>query len=265
MDLADDDMRDLILCIKSSFTYAAKLVSTTLVEVSSNKDQTLILGSFRVSNNLLDLIARLESFMGSGVAARLVGVVKSWLPDLVMGLGSPYLLNRVNNDISLTFSEIKQNFPFWPSLVARIELLEPSESIDSTDEKDNSNTKSEHPVFRKLMEMVFSLARANRSVQDALGVIFMAGAASALESDDFDSLFMLLRFLTQKLVGEEDVYWDRLDAMAHNLQELFPLVVNKLGERRPEEAVDELAMARAVLEPVWANRYGTGKSSWMEE
>lgn len=265
LDLVEDDMRDLILCIKSSFTYAAKLVSLILVDVSGNEVRPLILGSFHVVNQLLDLIACLESSMGSGFAGRVVGAAKSWLPDLVVGLGSPYLLNEVNDDISSTFSKIKQSFPFWLSVVARIELHKLLKSNDSGGEEDNRDTKSEHLVFCKVMEIVVSLARVNRDVQDAFGMIFMAGAVSGLESDDFGSVLGLLRFLTLRLVGEEDVYWDRLDMMVSTLHELFPLIVNKLEGCGSVEVANELAMARGVLEPVWTNCNRTGKSSWMEE
>ncbi|XVF59279.1 hypothetical protein PTKIN_Ptkin07bG0262700 [Pterospermum kingtungense] len=260
----EDKSKEFILCVKSSFTYATKLLN--LVLDAATKASPAPVESFNLANDLLDLIISVELFMGSNYAARLVAAAKPWLPDLVLALGSPSMLEQSPERRYLTaLDHIKLHFPSWPLILAKVELAEMSEG--DQEEADDRVSEPEFPEFKKLMGMIISLLKGNRSILDAVGVIFLASSIVGLERTDFGLLLGLLRFICLKLIGKEDREWNGLDMMLVSLPDIYPRIERGLEEQGDEDDEShKLNNARALLEPVWLYHvYETERFSEMEE
>lgn len=252
LQLTEDDMKEMTICLKSSFTYMVKLLNLVLTDTSEASRVQLEI--FDLANHLLDLIISVELSLGYGCVMRLIAAAKPWLPDLVVALGSTYMLNKIHGDVSLTMSDISTHFPSWPSVIARMEVDELSE--DCSEVEDESISRSEkYPAFKKLLQTVLVLLRANVHLLDAVGMIFLAGSLFGLERDNDGLVLGLLHFVTAKLVGHENQHWDQLDMMLASLDQIYLPIEKKLGEQIPGYRQNRLSAARALLEPVWMNHH----------
>ncbi|KAL3726220.1 hypothetical protein ACJRO7_031156 [Eucalyptus globulus] len=264
LQLTEDDMKEMTTCLKSSFTYMVKLLNLVLTDTSEASKVQLEI--FDLANHLLDLIISVELSLGYGCVMRLIAAAKPWLPDLVVALGSTYMLNKIHADVSLTMSDISTHFPSWPSVVARMEVDELSE--DCSEVEDESISRSEkYPAFKKLLQTVLVLLRANVNLLDAVGMIFLAGSLFGLEGENDGLVLGLLHFVTAKLVGHENRHWDQLDMMLASLDQIYLPIEKKLGEQIPGYRQNRLSAARALLEPVWMNHHSfeSGRFSEMDE
>ena len=106
----EDELKDIFPCLKSSFSYAAKLLSLILRDASEASSPSL--EALVLANNLFDLVASIDLCLGSGFAGRLVAAAKPWLPDLVLALGFVGILqqNQVDSTYSTVLHHIKSNF-----------------------------------------------------------------------------------------------------------------------------------------------------------
>ncbi|KAG6395914.1 hypothetical protein SASPL_142047 [Salvia splendens] len=258
--LFQDDLKDLIICLKSSFTYGAKLVSVVLKagEVSS-----LQRGAYSLANELFNLLVAVEEHLGYACAARFSTVVEPWLPDLVLALGSSCLLEQ-NIDEGLTF-DLSENptlhVPSWFHKLARIELCE----LRST----GSDEEIEHPndflAFKGLVETMSKLLGVNAEILDAVGVTFLTGSLSALRSKNLDTVFGVLHFVCRKLIRAQD--WKELKFMLASVEKFY----NELEREADKEDISEddrhkLNGAKTLLEPVWTSFiYEQGRHSMEEE
>uniref|UniRef100_A0A0D9VWE3 Condensin complex subunit 1 C-terminal domain-containing protein n=1 Tax=Leersia perrieri TaxID=77586 RepID=A0A0D9VWE3_9ORYZ len=140
-----NDLKDIFMLTRSSFTYAAKLLHLVL----SNSTETPPEEAFFLANNLLDLVPSVESASGSKYALSLISIVKQWLPVLILGLGCRWLIGpqaEANNMHALVESDL----PLWVAALAKNELLvaeAPRE--DGQSEQGSEDSKSS----RKLAEM----------------------------------------------------------------------------------------------------------------
>ncbi|KAF7130526.1 hypothetical protein RHSIM_Rhsim10G0100700 [Rhododendron simsii] len=129
LQFKEEDFKDAFLCLKSSFTYFAKLLN--LVLVSSNGDSLPPPEAQNLANGLLDLIVSMELFLGSGYATRVVAAMKPWLPDLILALGSAHIQKQTVEDRESEFScyplwlTIWGSFLEWKMLQSAMVLLEP--------------------------------------------------------------------------------------------------------------------------------------------
>ncbi|KAI3407563.1 uncharacterized protein J3R85_020874 [Psidium guajava] len=264
LQLTEDDTKEITMCLKSSFTYMVKLLNLVLTD--TNEASRIQLEIFDLANLLLDLIISVELSLGYGCAMRLIAAAKPWLPDLVVALGSTYMLNKIQGDISITVLDISTRFPSWPSVVARMEVDELSE--DCSEEEDESISQSDkYPAFKKVMRTVLVLLKANANLLDAVGMIFLAGSVIGLERDNDGLVLGLLHFVTTKLVGQENRHWDQLDTMLASLDQIYLPIEKKLGEQISGYRQNRLNAARALLEPVWMNHHNfeSGRFSEMDE
>lgn len=264
LHFTEDDMKEITMCLKSSFTYTVKLLNLVLTDTSEASRVQLEI--FDLANHLVDLIVSVELSLGYGCAMRLIAAAKPWLPDLVVALGSTYILNKIHGDISLTVSDISTHFPSWPSVVARMEVYELSE--DCSEVEDESISQSEkYPAFKKVMRTVVVLLKANANLLDAVGMIFLAGSVIGLERDNDGLVLGLLHFVTAKLVEQENRRWDELDMMLASLDQIYLAIEKKLGEQISGYRQNQLNAARALLEPVWMNHHSfeSGRLSEMDE
>ncbi|OMO56480.1 hypothetical protein CCACVL1_26516, partial [Corchorus capsularis] len=261
--LKEEHLKELILCVKSSFSYATKLLN--LVLNAANQASPAPVESFNLANDLLDLIVSGELFLGSSYVARLVATAKPWLPDLILALGSATLLEQsLERAYMNALDHIKLHFPSWPLILAKIELAEMKEG--DPEEEDDRVPEPEFPEFKKLMGMIVSMLKGNRSILDAVGMIFMVSSIVGLERKDFGLLLGLLRFVCLKLIGQEDREWTGLDRMLISLPDIYPRIEREVEELGDEDGNHKLHDAKALLEPVWLYHvYETERFSEMEE
>ncbi|CAK7339662.1 unnamed protein product [Dovyalis caffra] len=263
LQFKEDELNDIFLCLKSSFSYAAKLLNLILSDTSETSPPPT--EAFELVNDMLDLITSIELHLGSGFAAGLVAAAKSWLPDLILALGSLCMLKQtqVESTYITALDCIKVRYPSWPIILAKSELYEirevnPEEVDDITSEPD------EFRVFKKFMEMIVLLLKGKSNILDAVGVIFLTGSVVGLERKDFGVLLGLIHFVCVKLVGEEDRDWNELDMMLASLPDIYPRIEREIEEQSDENARQKLCSARVLLEPVWFyHSHETGRNAWM--
>ncbi|GAV80895.1 Condensin2nSMC domain-containing protein [Cephalotus follicularis] len=265
MQFKEEELKVLIPCLKSSFTYAAKLLNVVLQD-TSQVSQTAP-DMFYLANDLLDLITSIELYLGSGYAARMVAATKPWLPDLVLALGVGCMFKQTQAE-KLYFNAsdcIKHHYPSWLSILAKTELCELSE-VSSGEEGDRVSEPEEFPAFKKLVELIVSLLKRNSNLLDAVGMIFLTGSVVGLERKDFRLVLRLLQFVCVKLIGLEDREWNGFDMMLSSLPDIYPLLEREIEEQSNEDERHILHGSRALLEPVWLYHvYETGRFSVMEE
>ncbi|RDX71533.1 Condensin-2 complex subunit G2, partial [Mucuna pruriens] len=250
----EEDKRNIVLCLKSSFTYAAKILNVLLIE-SSGSSITLP-KAFALANNLLDLIISSESCMGSGYALRLVAAAKPWLPDVILALGSISILKHTDcsEKHSTASEQMKLHSPKWPLIVAKTELFE----VNKAEEDDECSQPEKFSAFNKLLAMLMILLKKNPSIMDAVGVIFMVSSLIGLEQKDFGLALGLLRFVCVKLFKHDNRDWG--DMMLSSLQEIFPKIEREIAEENDEDELEKLTCAKELIEPLWMyHLYETGR------
>ncbi|KAB1214898.1 Condensin-2 complex subunit G2 [Morella rubra] len=259
----EEDLKDIVLCLKSSFTYAAKLVN--LVNRDISEASSLASEAFDLVNDLLDLVSSIELYLGSGNAASLVSAAKHWLPDLVLALGYGHILKQTRGE-GLDFHascRMKHEFPLWLLILAKSELLEISKFV-SEDGEDTVSEFEEVPVSKKLLGMIVTLSKGNPSVLDAVGVMVLTGSLVGLERKDFGLVLGLLHLVCRKLFREDDREWG--DMMLASLQDVYPQIEREMEEQNDEDGRQKLHCAKELLEPVWMHHiYETGRVSMTEE
>lgn len=236
-----DQYEKIHACLKSSFSYGAKLLNVSLANFYEDSPPPAEIHD--LANDLLNLVSIVEIYCGSAYAVRLVTVAKLWLPDLILGLGSNSMLKH-----SVIY---KTHVPSWLKVLAKIELNGPTDA-GSDEEVEGEKTPEEFPAFKKLTEMMIPLLVANSDVLDAVGVIFLNVSAVGLQRKDFGLFLGMLNFVFMKLIKQEGTPWEKFDKMTRSLQELHLQI-----EKEIEELVDggeglrELIQARALVAAAW--------------
>ncbi|OVA07541.1 Condensin-2 complex subunit G2 [Macleaya cordata] len=263
--IKEEDLKEALICLKSCFTYAAKLLNLVLKNATkSSMAQPEVNG---LANNLLNLVVSIELYLGSKNATCLVVAAKPWLSDLILALGSGYILTETfqDRDFHTTSDQGKHAYLPWLSFLAKIELCELSELNQG--EPDSVLEPNTYYVFKKLMEMVILLLRRNPKVLDAVGVIFLIGSSVGLEREEYELVLGLVHFVCVKLVRHEQEEWDELEVMLGFLQKLYPQI--EQGVKDPtisDEGREMLESARVLIEPVWMKyMYEDGGGPTMEE
>ncbi|KAL5821859.1 hypothetical protein ACOSQ3_023741 [Xanthoceras sorbifolium] len=265
LQIKDEDLKEIFICLKSSFSYAAKLLNLVLRD--SSKSSPPPTEAFDLANDLLDLIVSIELYMSPGYAARFIVAAKPWLSDLILALGSGCIFNecRTEGTYVTTSDRIKLHFPSWLLILAKTELNEIS-NVHSQEDRNGVSEPEQYPEFKKLMGMIVSLLKGNRSVLDAVGVIFLSGSMVGLERKDFGLVLGLLHFVCVKLVGVDDREWTGLDMMLVSLPDIYPQIEKETEEQSQEDERMALDGVRVLLEPVWMYHvYETERFSMMEE
>ncbi|KAF2295552.1 hypothetical protein GH714_033180 [Hevea brasiliensis] len=180
----EDNLKDSIICLKSSFSYAAKLLNLILKDATEASPPPQ--EAFDLANDMLDLITSFEIYLGSSFAAHLAAVAKSWLPDLILALGLGGILRHtpVESTYLTALSHVKLHYPSWPLILAKAELFEMKEVNPDEDDHEVSDPE-EFPMFKKFMEMIIPLLKRNPNILDAVGVIFLTHSVVGLERKDF--------------------------------------------------------------------------------
>ncbi|XP_038881151.1 uncharacterized protein LOC120072745 [Benincasa hispida] len=257
----DAEMKEIFLCLKSSWTYAAKLLG----EISRRVEDSLLTETSILGHYLLDLIALTEVHLGSAYASRLVAVAKAWLPDLILALGASCTMRPVEGEeayINL-FEQTKFYFPSWFSIVGKIELSNTSEDSAEEGDDDGSSNKHNSSTFKKFLKMIVTFLKRDHHILDAVGVIFMVGSEVGLERKDFGLVLGLLQFVCRSLYSADDREWG--DIMLASLRRCYPQIEREIEECNGD-GLYQLEKAKALLEPIWLYHiFETGKLSMMNE
>ncbi|VVB09198.1 unnamed protein product [Arabis nemorensis] len=255
----DADMKDMILCMKSTTSYAGKFIN--LVMSHTTEASGPLFEAFELANDLLGLFTTVEISLGSAYASRLVTALNPWIPDLVLALGLCFVNNNNNldeeNSYTSSFNHIKLWFPSWLLTCAKMELDE---------EDETSDFHLQLPTFKRLTNSIVSLLKGNSKVVDGIGYVLLICSAVCIEKKDYSAALGVLHFLCVKLVGREDREWRGLDTMLVSLARIYPIIEGDIGEERNEDEVKKLEAARELLQPVWMYHvYETGRFCMMEE
>ncbi|ESQ39173.1 hypothetical protein EUTSA_v10001287mg [Eutrema salsugineum] len=258
LQFKDADLKDMILCTKSSTSYVGKFIN--LVMSHTTEASCPLFGAFDLANDMLDLFTTVELSLGSAYASRLVTVLNPWIPDLVLAIG-PCFINNNNMEeersYTSSFNHINLHFPSWLLTCAKIELHE----IDET-----SESHLPLPTFKRLRDTIVSLVKGNSKVVDGVGYVLLICSAVCIENKDYTTALGLLHFLCVKLGSREDREWKELDTMLVSLPRIYPIIEREIGEERDEDEVKQLKAARELLQPVWMYHvYETGRFRMIEE
>lgn len=268
--LKEENSKDIVICLKSSFSYAAKLLNLVHKESSDASEPPYEV--FKLANDLLDLITSSELYLGASYTTSLLTVAKPWLPDLILALGSACIHKQTEAEkaYSTVSDHIKLHFPSWPSILAKTELSSATESglNEEGDHVSSISESNEFPGFKRLMETILSLlkGKARSNLFDAIGLILLTCSVAGLQRKDYGLVLGLVWFVCVKLVGQDDKEWNGLDMMLVSLPDIYPYIEKEIEEQCQEEERSKLQNARALLEPVWMYHvYETGRFSLVEE
>nr|XP_011466696.1 PREDICTED: uncharacterized protein LOC101294960 isoform X2 [Fragaria vesca subsp. vesca] len=261
IDFEEEDLKDVIVCLKSSFTYAAKLLALALKDATEASPPPAEASD--LANDMLDLIISIELYLGSTYAGHMVAAVKPWVPDLILALGSGHIMKQIMGEETQTSpaDRIRVHFPSWLLILAKTELSEASE-VQPEDEGDSET--EEFPALKKILTMIFTLLKANVSMQGVFGAIFMIGAVVGLEKKNFGLVLGLLRFVCLKVFKHDDTEWG--DLMLAFLQDIYPQIEREIEEDCDEDGREKLEKAKSLLEPIWLyHLHETGRVSVMDD
>ncbi|KAK6793555.1 hypothetical protein RDI58_007008 [Solanum bulbocastanum] len=247
LQFTEDMLKEIYLCLKSSFTYVAKLMNVVLKSFSEVSQP--LWGAFDIANELLNLYVSIEEHLGYGYAVRLFPAVKPWVPDLILALGSVDLMKKIPGGRTSSFNP-KDDLPLWVSTLARTELAE-QQDTNSDEEPDRISKTGDFKTFKKLVNLMVQLLRANYNVLDAVGLTILNNVLVGLKRKSFDLVFGLLHFVCVKLVRHDEREWKELTSMLTSLQQFYPQLELEEESCNDEDARQELHSARALVEPVW--------------
>lgn len=247
LQFTEDMLKEIYLCLKSSFTYVTKLMNVVLKSFSEASQP--LWGAFDIANELLNLYVSIEEYLGYGYAVRLFPAVKPWVPDLILALGSVSLMKQIPGGRTSSFNP-EDDLPLWVSTLARIELAE-QQDTSSDEEPDRISKMGGFKTFKKLVNLMVQLLRANFTVLDAVGLTILNNLLVGLKRKNFDLVFGLLHFVCVKLVRHDEREWKELTSMLTSLQQIYPQLESELESCNSEDARQELQSAKALVEPVW--------------
>lgn len=260
----EEGLKEMCLCLKSSFSYAAKLLNVVL---KSSEAALPKLGAYDLVNELLNLFISVEELLGHGYASRFVTAIKPWVPDLILAFGSCHLLMKTPGESvhSIASGNGVSTFPSWFSVLAKIELSEITD-IGPEEDTDRYPNSVVFTAFKRLIEMITERLKSNDHVLDSVGAIFLVGSQHALESKHFYLVLGLLHFICVKLVEHKDEEWKKLKLMSASLEEIYRKVEVEAEEpSNGEDGRQILQRARELLEPVWMSCIYHGGHTMEEE
>uniref|UniRef100_A0A0D3FLA8 Uncharacterized protein n=1 Tax=Oryza barthii TaxID=65489 RepID=A0A0D3FLA8_9ORYZ len=241
-----NDLKDILMLIRSSFTYAAKLLH--LVLANSIESQSPPEEAFFLANNLLDLVPSVESAAGSKFALSLVSVVKQWLPVVIMGLGCRWLIGPQAEGNMCDFGG--SCLPLWVVALAKNELLDDEKPRDD-DQSEQASEDSQSS--RKLAEMmVILLKKGSPKILDSVAGVFLSTLKLALQRAEYGVVLGLTRFVCVRLLGSDSSASEKLhlahDSLRENFFEIDKHVRDDLVDS--EESRQQLESAKALIRSI---------------
>ncbi|XP_058081302.1 uncharacterized protein LOC131229378 isoform X2 [Magnolia sinica] len=223
----EEDLKDIFLYLKSSFTYAAKLLNLVLKNCSESSPPSQ--EASYLANNLLNLITSIELHVGSSHV--LIKAAKEG--------GS----NGLSNHGQLSC-------PTWAVLLGKAELNELSEL--SQEEETCSTNEMEFSVFKRLIGVaVLQLKKGNLKILDAVGAVILNSLTATMESRDFGLVFGLVHFVCIKMVGPEYGDWKELELVSASLKEMYIRIEKEIQHPKiGNDGRHRLESAKALIESV---------------
>ncbi|VFR00024.1 unnamed protein product [Cuscuta campestris] len=252
LQLTEEGLKETLLCLKSSFTYAAKLLNLVLKDFFDASTPQPV--AYHLANELLSLTVSIEKHVGHSLATRLLSAARPWVPDLILAFGSFHLMNQTAEDSASVF-------PSWLSILAKIELFELQESSS----EEQTETFCKKLGFKSLVGAMVQRLSANNDVLDAFGTTILNILLVHLESRGFGVLLGLLHFVRVKLVKNDEQKWNDLKMMSVTIQQIY-CQLELLAENSSygESEFQELQSAKALIEPVLYHSQDSQRSPFEE-
>ncbi|XP_077233804.1 ARM repeat superfamily protein [Tasmannia lanceolata] len=247
----EGDFKETFMCLKSSISYAAKLLNLVLTDLSDSLPPPAEISY--LANDILNLVASIESHLGSRHAGYLVAVLKPWLPDLILALGSSHVWIKATQESgspSLPYNS-KLDIPAWLVVLSMTEVCELSE-LRHDEQTENDLVTEVLSVFKKLMEMVvLYLKKGKPIILDAFGFILLSGATFGMEREDFGLVLALVHFVCEKLMGCDYEHCEELEMILSSLQEIYLQVEQSTKDPEiSEDGRQKLECVKRLLESV---------------
>ncbi|XP_073156960.1 uncharacterized protein [Henckelia pumila] len=243
----EEDLKENFHCIKTSFTYAAKLLNLVLKTCECSSPQP---GAYHLVNEMFNLIVSIEEHFGYGYAARFSVIVKPWIPDLILAFGSFHLLNQTQEEGVVSVLSRNDTLPLssWKNILAVVEVQE----LVILEEETEFIPNSRFSAFKKLVETMTQILKTNNNVLDATGAILLADSLQALQGKDYNIFLGLLHFVCVKLVKSEDSELKELKLMLASLEQIHSKLETEMEELGDgDHDRQTLLKAIALLEPVF--------------
>ncbi|VFQ75334.1 unnamed protein product [Cuscuta campestris] len=255
LQLTEEGLKETLLCLKSSFTYAAKLLNLVLKDFFDASTPQPV--AYHLANELLSLTVSIEKHVGHSHATRLLSAARPWVPDLILAFGSFHLMNQTAEDSASVF-------PSWLSILAKIELFDLQES-SSEEQTETFCKKLGFFAFKSLVGLMVQRLSANNDVLDAFGTTILNILLVHLESRGFGVLLGLLHFVRVKLVKNDEQQWNDLKMMSVTIQQIY-CQLELLAENSSygESEFQELQSAKALIEPVLYHSQDSQRSPFEE-
>ncbi|KAL6893501.1 hypothetical protein ACP4OV_007599 [Aristida adscensionis] len=242
-----DDLKDVLVLIRSSFTYAAKLLHLALA--SSTESASPSEEPFILTNNLLDLIPSVESFAGLRFAVTLVSALKQWLPVLILGLVSHQLIGPQNE----TATNICP-LPLWVTAMAKNELLDAAEP-GQQEQSEQAGEHEDSTSSRKLAEMmVILLRKGSPRILDSVGRVLLSIFQLALQTSEYGIVLGMTRFVCVRLLRNNSSALENLqltrDSLRENFFEIDRYVRDELVGDDDDDSRQKLESAKALIQSV---------------
>ncbi|TVU46141.1 hypothetical protein EJB05_05659, partial [Eragrostis curvula] len=244
-----DDLKDILMLIRSSFTYAAKLLHLVLgssTELSNPPEE-----AFFLANYLLDLIPSIEASVGSRFAFSFVSALKQWLPVLVLGLVCRWLIGPQNEMATDVCHFGDSGLPLWVTAIAKNELLD-AEEPGQDEQSEQANGREESPSSRKLAEMmVMLLKKGSPRILDSVGGVLISTLQWALQTSEYYNVLGVTHFVCARLLGNNSSELEKLqltrDSLRENFFEIDRYVRDELVD---EDSKQQLERAKALIRSV---------------
>jgi condensin-2 complex subunit G2 len=222
--LNGDDLKDALVLIRSSFTYAAKIIH--LVLSSSTEESSPPEEVFFLANDLLDLVPSVESLAGSRFALSIVSALKQWLPVLIMGLVCRWIMGPQSEMAANSCHFGDSCLPLWVTAVAKNELLDGKEPVQD-EQSEQAAEGEDSPSSRKLAEMmVILLKKGSPGILDCVGRILLSTIQLMLQRSEYDIVLGITRFVCTRLLGNTTSALEKLQLSHDSLRENF-LEINR--------------------------------------
>uniref|UniRef100_J3LQU1 Uncharacterized protein n=2 Tax=Oryza brachyantha TaxID=4533 RepID=J3LQU1_ORYBR len=240
-----DDLKEILMLIRSSFTYAAKLLH--LVLANSTESQSPPEEAFFLANNLLDLVPSVDSASGSKFALSLISIVKQWLPVLILGIGCRWLIGPQAEANMRDMGE--SDLPLWMTVLAENELLDAEEPRQ--DDQTEQASKNSQPSKKLAEMMVILLKKGSPRILDSVAGVFLSNLKLALQRSEYGVVLGLTRFVCVRLLGSDSSASEKLHLAHDSLRENFFEIDKHAGDDLvDEQSGQRLESAKALIRSI---------------
>jgi condensin-2 complex subunit G2 len=243
-----DDLKDALVLIRSSFTYAAKLLHLVL---GSSTESSPPEDAFFLANNLLDLVPSIEAFIGLRFAFSFISALKQWLPVLILGLVCHCLIGPQNEMATGVCHFGDSSLPLWVTAMAKNEVLDAAESSQD-EQSERADEGEDSHSSRKLAEMmVMLLKKGNLRILDTVGGVILSTHQTALQRSEYGIVLGVTRFVCARLLGnnsELEMLQLTCETLRNNFLEIDRYVQDEIVD--DDDSKQQLESAKVLIRSV---------------